>query len=1252
MKKFFIPIIGTISSGKTTFLKGFLGIDILETGSTTTTKFVCLIKNSDKYSFYHVIPKKEENNISFTKEGEISEGEEQIREKMKEINLALSQNKQKDSLNKIFYILEAPIKNIDNEYILENCYFMDIPGLNENEQNYIEDIFSLIGFYDILFEIIIFDSTNIGSDNIMNILRSLEKKKVLKNENNLFILNKIDLCRNQEEIIENFKNYFYKTFEEGQNNIEKEKSDEKEESDEENDDNNIELNNNKIVINIYKNKFIPMNSILYLSETKLKDDFNYLLIFELYNYLEKYKNKIPSFYEYLHKKMEFLIRVENININNEAKNIEGNLLKIAKASIDYLKNMLKNNQEINLGFNKKNEKEIKNLYIIYKIKKYPIEYSNSYLQLKDFIKSINNKKDQHQENEIKVQKELNKVEYEINLENNNNKKANLSLINKNNNFLIINIKLENPSHEYSREFSIEDLSKINKFFKLFDDIDKIIESLNEIFEKNLPKIVESNGNIQLTIIPLSTLGEINLKIPKKIPNNIEIIERLDKFLNEVFEEIDPEKEMKNFRIIFQTLRENILGRRIRISLIGSISVGKSSVLNCIIGENLLPTKDEECTYRGVILRYKDDDEFKLYKTKLISKGKGKDEYYFFEENKKPHCKGINNIKDYLTNKNNDTNIKDEDAYILITGKLKVFDFMKLDENIIKKIEFIDLPGNDRENNVFNSKQYYKKILKFSNCCIYFNEPKSVEDQKSVGEMMSRYSDDKNKVFPSLRIHFIKTCIFLINKSDLLKKEEEKKKITQILINNIKFMERNVKDKELNISFFSGKSFEYYLKVQKYFIDLFENNPIQLFKNLYNEWFKAFDAMEFKDFIINRFVSEIERRFGFENIEEEEDQEEEEEQEIEVPEDINKKLNNALNKVIKKMKMKEEDKNEIFQSLYSLYDNFKKKDFDKTVYSKEFFKKMNETIIFSDNLQEMNKQLSIADFLKYSDLLFSKKIKQENKEEIEILQSEFSKLKLLFNKEKDKIKEMINAARDECVQLIKDEIKRCDDKKIDNIDEAKKNLQKNLDDKTQKIIKEEQNSRILIGTELNKITTQVVNNNISKEENSNITVNNEDKSVMPIKYAGLASALSVAIGAPLSVVVDGSLVTMYGGVYYGTTAYTITSLASSLTFVGLAIGIPLLAYMGYNYFHQTERYKESLKTLKASISDYFYDYLSRFEENFKEIEVDINKSKEGLLEIKNKNLDNVDENKWKKRKEEYSELRTDIINVIEFNNSKI
>jgi len=56
---YFVPIIGTISSGKSTFLNGFLGFKrILQSGSVVTTKFVTLIKNSKNTSFYHVIPKK------------------------------------------------------------------------------------------------------------------------------------------------------------------------------------------------------------------------------------------------------------------------------------------------------------------------------------------------------------------------------------------------------------------------------------------------------------------------------------------------------------------------------------------------------------------------------------------------------------------------------------------------------------------------------------------------------------------------------------------------------------------------------------------------------------------------------------------------------------------------------------------------------------------------------------------------------------------------------------------------------------------------------------------------------------------------------------------------------------------------------------------------------------------------------------------------------------------------------------------
>ena len=141
-RKKFIPIIGTISAGKSTFLKGFLGTNVLQTGPTVTTKFVCLIKNSKESKFYHVKPKIEnENLIEFIKEEKEEETleEENIEKKIKTINASLS-NKEvtKDD---IFYMLEIPIKNIDNDSLLEECYFMDIPGLSDVKNPYIDIIF-------------------------------------------------------------------------------------------------------------------------------------------------------------------------------------------------------------------------------------------------------------------------------------------------------------------------------------------------------------------------------------------------------------------------------------------------------------------------------------------------------------------------------------------------------------------------------------------------------------------------------------------------------------------------------------------------------------------------------------------------------------------------------------------------------------------------------------------------------------------------------------------------------------------------------------------------------------------------------------------------------------------------------------------------------------------------------------------------------------------------------------------------------
>lgn len=120
MTRKYIPIIGPISAGKSTFLRSFLGIELLETGSFVTTKFVCIIKNSNRLAFSHLIPNNQSGELLIKDGPEIIDSN-QIIEKIKELNKNFT--KKRGTRNEIFYLLETPIKNIKNTNIIGKCIF-------------------------------------------------------------------------------------------------------------------------------------------------------------------------------------------------------------------------------------------------------------------------------------------------------------------------------------------------------------------------------------------------------------------------------------------------------------------------------------------------------------------------------------------------------------------------------------------------------------------------------------------------------------------------------------------------------------------------------------------------------------------------------------------------------------------------------------------------------------------------------------------------------------------------------------------------------------------------------------------------------------------------------------------------------------------------------------------------------------------------------------------------------------------------
>ena len=634
-------------------------------------------------------------------------------------------------------------------------------------------------------------------------------------------------------------------------------------------------------------------------------------------------------------------------------------------------------------------------------------------------------------------------------------------------------------------------------------------------------------------------------------------------------------------------------------------------------------------------------------------------YYYFMDDNKPYCKGIKNIKSYLKNKNSDKIINNEDAYIVITGKLKIFDFIELNENLINKIEFIDLPGLDRKSNEFNNNKYYEKILKFSNICIYINEPKSINDKNSVNNMIEQYSNDKNKVFPNLRSNFSKTCLFLINKCDTLEEEEDKKKIINDVITNFPVDEK-ITENNINIAFFSGQSFIEYLEKYNYFVDKIEKDPYYTLKSLYDEWDSKITYLKSFDYYINnRIANQIEEQFHLELSD------------LEVPSEFNKKIKNAINEIYKTnfRGMTNNEENELIQKLYSIYMELKDKNFSDTNYSHYFFDILKNVIIFSEDLQNQNLNNAINQFFNNADDLFKKEIEKEDENQIKekkkkcffIKNELIPKINKLF---KDKEKEIINLidyGKYNCFKIFNDELQKIDsrlEQANNDVEKAAKILEEKIK-KELESIKEEQDKKIkFIITEIENLIMENINKYYDNQRDL-------PKSEIDI-HKGLTIKMSFSfITSAISNIVVRSGLILFGQSIIGGVAAGVSALGSTFSSAlagallgpgGIAIGagVGLIISVGtfiFHWFRKSKRYKDGIEESRSKLESKLEEYKITFSNDFKILRESIIEEMNIKVEILSKIITSIDKAKWEELKNNYS-IQKNIIKEkikLKFNN---
>ena len=547
---------------------------------------------------------------------------------------------------------------------------------------------------------------------------------------------------------------------------------------------------------------------------------------------------LNNFIKILEKKFDFLkgklIVKENV-IGISAKKLLSNRNKfkdfknyIAGIIFESQLNKTKENRTFSSYLNEKFQKEVKK----------NIDYNSS------------DEEEDSDDKELKFPKELRKLKEEIDNQFNGDFSYKEYKFYEENFEKYNNNKIANED-EYSKILFSSFLNKIENTINEYQNIEEYKDIKNDLMTKfHLSNEEEDNMEN----------NKINKYLKQISKNPILIKEPLKTFgqIEELVSQLSISKKLINLKYKYYSYSKILTQERfLRFLTLGGYSSGKSFLLNTIIiGQDVLPVDKEECTKIGIILRHcNSEKEMGLFLVKLV-KNEEDQVYYFNYDSTDPLAVSLKDIKETINFLNQSSDKNEQISFYLIKMPLKIFDYVKVEDELKTHLEFIDFPGLNTgyEEALITSKD----LIRFTNGFFFIQGIiiKENDNKKLLNTVIDTIRNNNNNFS-------FKCCLFLMNKCDKNKIDLDKYKLefgnlVKSILDRIGFIDRLANDKdiksldEINFTKFSNIHFLRFLEDYKAIINI---------ENFFNELFinKEYEKKDLK-IILESIKNELKRKY--------------------------------------------------------------------------------------------------------------------------------------------------------------------------------------------------------------------------------------------------------------------------------------------------------------------------------------------------------------------------------------------------------